>query len=261
MNIAARHHHFAFCRYASTMLLLVWGTLATAGESVAVAVASNFAPAARDLTAAFEQQSDIAVKISAASTGKLYAQISNGAPFDVFLAADAERPAMLEEAGLAITGSRFTYAQGNLVLWSRDPAPKNKDCRERLERLGGRRLAIANPVTAPYGLAAQQTLENLGLWERVEPQLVMGENIAQTLHFVSSGNASLGFIAAAQALDARLPEASCAWAVPTDLHEPIAQQAVLLARGESPAAIAFLKFLKSPAGLSIIEQHGYTLPE
>jgi len=231
-----------------------------ANEPVAVAVASNFATTGRELATEFEQQSGIPVQISSASTGKLYAQITNGALFDVFLAADAKRPQLLEASNHAAPNSRFTYALGSLVLWSRDPDLADADCRAKLTSLGNKRLAIANPEIAPYGMAAQQVLMNINAWGAAKPRLVIGENIAQTLLFVSTGNASLGFISTTQALDERLPVSTCSWDVPENLHQPIAQQAILLNRGNNPAAKAFLEFLQSPSGQAIIERHGYTLP-
>jgi molybdate transport system substrate-binding protein len=255
---------------AVTLLLSVAAVTSTtapaaaANEPVTVAVASNFAPATRDLAAEFEQQTGTSIRISSASTGKLYAQITNGAPFDVFLAADTRRPQLLEDSGHAVANSRTTYAFGRLILWSRDPDLANGDCRAHLAALGSKRLAIANPATAPYGAAAQQVLINIDAWNAVEPRLVTGENVSQTLQYVSSGNASLGFIAATQALDDRLPAATCSWQVPPELHQPIEQQAVLLnrsiAHAKNPAAKAFLEFLHSPVGTAIIEQHGYLLP-
>ncbi|MEE8427514.1 MAG: molybdate ABC transporter substrate-binding protein [Woeseiaceae bacterium] len=237
-------------------------TLDAGAASITVAVASNFTAALHDLAAQFEAESGQTIRVSSGSTGKLYAQITNGAPFDVLLAADVERPRLLEASGHGVAGSRFTYAIGHLVLWSRDAALTGGDCRRQLENLGQQRLAIANPDTAPYGAATRDTLMGLELWERVKPQLVVGENIAQTLQFVASGNARLGFIAATQALDLRLPEATCAWPVPSKLHRAIEQQAILLRRAaENSVASDFLKFLRDATGHAIIERNGYSLPE
>jgi molybdate transport system substrate-binding protein len=247
---------------ASAVWLIGATPFGAGAEPLVVASASNFAPTARDIAARFEADTGQSVRVSSASTGKLYAQITQGAPFDVLLAADAERPRLLEDSGQAAAATRFTYAIGRLVLWSRDPAFSGADCREQLERLDHRRLAIANPDIAPYGEAARETLLKLGLWERVRPQLVVGENIGQTLQFVASGNASLGFIAATQSLDARLPETTCTWPVPPDLHRRIEQQAVLLSRAaENSAALDFMAFLRAAAGRAIIERHGYALPD
>jgi len=245
-----------------TSCLLGLMTCNVGADPITVAVASNFNPAMQDIAARFEIESGQPVRVSSASTGKLYAQITHGAPFDVLLAADAERPQLLEASGHGLAGSRVTYAIGHLVLWSRDPTLAGADCRGQLEKLGQRRVAIANPDTAPYGTAARETLISLDLWARVQPQLVTGENIAQTLHFVSSGNASLGFIAGTQSLDSRLPEATCTWPVPPELHRPIEQQAILLKRAvENSVAADFMDFLTGSAGREIIEHHGYALPD
>ena len=225
---------------------------------MAVAAASNFSAAVQDIAGQFTLGTGYRVRISTASTGKLHAQISNGAPFDLLLAADAERPSLLEESGAAVPGTRFTYAIGELILWSR----QLDDCRGALDKLANRRLAIANPVTAPYGAAAREFLIAAGLWESVRPRLVIGENISQTLHFVASGNAALGFIAQSQLLAPSLPDATCSWPVPDSRHAPIEQQAILLQHGlDNAAAKEFLHFLRSDAGRVIIARHGYRLPE
>jgi molybdate transport system substrate-binding protein len=227
-------------------------------EVVTVAVASNFATAAAEVSAAFHDETGYRLRLSMASTGKLYAQIINGAPFDVLLAADRERPIRLEEADHGVAGTRFTYAIGELVLWSR----RTDDCRASLEGLGTGRIAIANPDTAPYGSAAREFLINAGLWEQVERRLVIGENIVQALQFVATGNAELGFIARAQLHAPALPDATCSWPVPPSTHAPIEQQAVLLARAVSnTTAKRFLGFLRSDAARVIIRRHGYRLPE
>lgn len=237
-------------------------TPSAGAESITVAVASNFTATLHDLAVRFEAESGHSVRVSSASTGVLYAQIANGAPFDVLLAADAERPRLLEADGHGVAGSRFTYAIGHLVLWSRNPALAGADCRARLENLGQQRLAIANPDTAPYGAAARDSLMGLDLWEHVQAQLVVGRNIAQTLQFVASGNASLGFIAGNQMLDKRLPEATCSWPVPPELHNAIEQQAILLRRAaDNSVAADFLSFLRNAAGRTIIERNGYTVPD
>lgn len=242
--------------------LLGMSTLNANAESITVAVASNFRVTIQDIVELFEGDTGHSVRLSFGSTGKLYAQISNGAPFDVLLAADAERPRKLEKSGRSIVGTRFTYAIGRLVLWSRDPALEDSDCRSHLEDLGKDHLAVANPETAPYGAAAREYLMHAGLWERVQAQLVFGENIAQTMQFVASGNASLGFIAEAQTLISGLPTATCTWPVPAELHQPIEQQAILLQRAaDKPTAADFLEFLRSQAVREIIVRHGYALAE
>lgn len=238
--------------------MLLAPVAATAEDYVTVAVASNFGSTAREIAAAFEQASDYEVRITTASTGKLYAQIVNGAPFDLLLAADAERPRRLEAGGDGIPGSRFTYAVGALVLWSRQV----DDCRAALQRQDAGRVAIANPDTAPYGAAARAYLQRAGLWEPLRRRLVIGENIAQTLQFAASGNAQLGFIARSQLQAPSLPAASCSWPVPEETHAPIVQQAIRLRRGAgSEGARAFADFLRGDAGRAIILRHGYRLPE
>ena len=251
-------------RVLSALVACVFGMLTpnAGAESITVAVASNFTTTLHDLAARFEAESGHTVRVSSASTGVLYAQIANGAPFDVLLAADAERPRLLEADGHGVAGSRFTYAIGHLVLWSRNPALTGVDCRAQLENLGQQRLAIANPDTAPYGAAARDSLIGLNLWKRVQAQLVVGRNIAQTLQFVASGNASLGFIAENQMLDKRLPKTTCSWPVPPELHNAIEQQAILLRRAaENSVASDFLSFLRNAAGRAIIEHNGYAVPD
>ena len=219
-----------------------------------MAVASNFSIAMQEIVPEFEATSGARLHVSTASTGKLYAQIVNGAPFDVLLAADRDRPQRLEQSGIAIQGSRFTYAEGKLVLWSRRVA----DCRAALGDLGNDKLAIANPATAPYGLAARQFLEQQRLWDAVAPNLVKGESVAQALQFAATGNATLGFVAESLLLSGAIPEATCSWSVPPSAHAPIEQQAVLLRRGaDNTAAVAFLAFLRSAEGREIIGHHGY----
>ena len=233
--------------------------VAAAGQDyVTVAVASNFGATAREVGAHFARESGYEVRITTASTGQLYAQIVNGAPFDVLLAADTERPRRLEAGSGAVPGTRFTYAVGSLVLWSRQA----DDCQAALQNIDGGLLAIANPETAPYGTAAKSFLQQAGLWESLQDRLVIGENIAQTLQFAASGNAELGFIARSQLRAPSLPPASCSWPVPEAMHAPIDQQAILLRRGAaSDGAAAFLEFLRSDAGRAIILRHGYSLPE
>ena len=231
---------------------------ANAGE-VQVAVAANFTAPMQRIAAEFEKDSGHKATLMSGATGKFYAQISNGAPFEVLLSADDETPARLERDGLAVAGSRFTYATGRLVLWSaREGYVDDKG--DVLKKGDFRHLSIANPKTAPYGAAAIQTLSKLGLLPALEPRFVQGENIAQTHSFIVSGNAELGFIALSQVFrDGRLGSGS-AWIVPANLHEPIRQDAVLLAKGQSnPAAAALLKYLKGDKARSIIKSFGYEL--
>lgn len=235
---------------------------AVAGERLTVAVASNFHATAQEVGRLFSSTTGIDVRISSGSTGKLYAQLIHGAPYDVFLAADSARPKLLEDSGDAINGSRFTYATGSLVLWSADPSLLNEDCRDALVRGAYHHLAIANPLTAPYGLAAKEVLQAEALFDVAERRMVYGENIAQTLHFVATGNATLGLIATSQ-LKAGLPvTTSCSWNVPPSMHSSLDQQAVLLTRSSNvETAGRFLTFMRSPEVVAILERRGYTVPE
>ena len=232
-----------------------------ADDIVRLAVASNFTRTAIELSERFSETSDIDVRISSGSTGKLYAQIVNGAPFDVFLAADSERPRLLEQGGYALEGSRVTYATGALVLWSGDEALTGRECREVLQLGEYRHLAIANPATAPYGAAAKSFLEEAGLWEAARERAVYGENIAQTLHFVATGNATLGFVAAPQLRNRGLPPTSCEWSVPATEESRLDQQLVLLnAAAGNNAARHFVDFLASDVARAIIAASGYGTP-
>ena len=243
-------------------ILILLPGLSAVAEPLTIAVASNFAPAAEAIVTRFMADTGNNVRISKGSTGKLYAQIANGAPYDIFLAADSERPVLLEASGLAVQGTRATYAIGSLVLWSGESKFENADCRKHLEDLGRDHLAIANPDIAPYGAAAREFLIGIGLWERVEPQLVFGENISQALQFVASGNASIGLIARSQSIDRRLPKATCNWPVPEAAHQPLQQQAVLLQRAASnTVAVTFLEFLASSSAREIIVRYGYTVSQ
>lgn len=233
-----------------------------ADPGVTIAVASNFAKTAAEVSSAFTQASGVPVRISPGSTGKLYAQIINGAPFDVFLAADTERPFLLEQSGHTVNGSRRTYATGRLVLWSRDEALRGKDCREVLEQGAYTRLALANPRTAPYGAAARKFLVDAGLWESASKRAVYGENIAQTLQFVATGNAAMGFIALSQVTDPALPAATCSWQVPQAAHRPLQQQLVVLRRAAANVdARRFVEFIESVPARMIISRHGYQVSD
>jgi molybdate transport system substrate-binding protein len=223
-----------------------------------VAVAANFAEVLQALTGAFEQAHDHRLETVAGSTGRLYAQIIHGAPFDVLLAADQERPERLIASGHALAESRFTYAVGRLALWSLNAGGVGSDGGETLRQGGFRKLAIANPKLAPYGAAAVETLAGLAILQRVQPRLVLGENIGQTYAMVATGNADMGFVALSQLRSARHGGSGSLWIVPEALHHPIRQDAVLLIRGRSnPAAEAFLDFLRQPAVRARIEAFGY----
>lgn len=233
-----------------------------ADDVVTVAVASNFAATAAEISATFTEKTGVPVRISPGSTGKLYAQIVNGAPFDVFLAADTERPRLLEQSGHVETGSRQSYAIGSLVLWSRDAALSGESCLDALQQGDFNKLALANPETAPYGSAAREYLKAAGLWEYASSRAVYGENISQTLQFVATGNATLGFVARSQLANTELPTATCTWLVPAASHTALHQQVVLLTRARgNDGARRFVDFLRTPAARGIVEQHGYGLPD
>lgn len=242
------------------LLLLAAITGAAQADQVTVAVAANFTGAIQRLAPDFERATGHTLVASFAATGKFYAQIANGAPFDVLLAADDETPKRLETDGLAVPGTRFTYAIGRLALWS--PQSGVVDRRGDILRTGAiARLAIANPKTAPYGAAAVQTMKKLGVWERLSQRLVYGENVAQTLQFVSSGNATAGFVALAQVRALPASRAGSHWIVPAELHAPLRQDAVLLPRAAGNAgARAFLEYLRSTRARAAIEELGYTPP-
>jgi molybdate transport system substrate-binding protein len=252
--------HYGKRRIAALALLASGAATASHGSQVHVAVAANFAVAAEEIGRAFEAETGHKLLLSTGSTGKLYAQIANGAPFEVFLAADVERPAKLEAVGHAVAGTRFTYALGQLVLWS--PRPGLVDDHGAVLAKGGfRHLALTNPTTAPYGAAARQVLEKLGLWDKLGPLRVQGENVGQTFQFVASGNAELGFIALSQLSTPETPLRGSHWVVPAELHDPLEQQAVLLNPGAGhPAARAFLEFLRGEAAGQILDAHGYGRP-
>jgi molybdate transport system substrate-binding protein len=235
-------------------LSLAQGQGQALGDEVLVVVASNFAGAIKAIAERFEQQTGHDVVLSFGSTGKHYAQIRHGAPYHAFFAADMQRPRLLEEEGRIVPGSRFTYAFGRLVLWS--PQADRVDPHGEVLASGGfARLAIANPRLAPYGAAAQQVLEARGLWDTLQPRLVRGENIGQTYQYVQSGAAELGFVAYSQVRTPDAEPAGSAWIVPETLYQPIEQQAVLLK--DTPAARAFMAFVRSEAAAGIIEGYGY----
>lgn len=225
----------------------------TAGE-IHVAVASNFTNAIKGITKRFEAKTGNKVTLIFGSTGKHYAQIKNGAPFDAFFAADIHRPELLENEGLALSGSRFTYAVGKVVLWSPKAGyvgPQGKV----LVQKDFRHLAIANPKLAPYGKAAREVLQACGTWNELSGRLVYGENISQTYQFVKSGNAELGFVAYSQIKRPGQPIEGSLWEVPQTLYTPIEQQAVLLE--ESEVARAFMIFVRSEEVREIIRGYGY----
>ena len=244
----------------TTLLALTlagWG-LARA-ETVQVAVASNFAAPMQRIVAAFEKDTGHKTALSLGATGKFYAQVRNGAPFAVLLAADDETPARMQKEGLAVTGSAFTYAIGQLVLWSADSSVVDAQGAVLNAPLNGK-LALADPKLAPYGAAALQVLQQRGLADKLRPHFVLGENIAQTFQFVKTGNASMGFVALSQVMQDGKVTSGSAWLVPAALHEPIRQDAVLLQQGaNNPAAKALLQYLRTDAARAVIRAYGYSV--
>jgi molybdate transport system substrate-binding protein len=226
-------------------------------EPVHVAVAANFTAAMKDIAAQFEQNTGHKVVLSFGSSGKLFAQIQHGAPFEVFLSADQAKPRALQEAGMVADNSRFTYAIGALALWSREPGFVD-DKAGRLRDVDFHKLALANPRLAPYGAAAVEVLESMNLVQETKAKWVMGENIAQTYQFTASGNADLGFVALSQIMAEGHIKGGSSWIVPADLYEPIRQDAVLLkSASEDAAAKALLAYLKGDEAKAIIESYGY----
>ncbi len=227
---------------------------ANAAET-SVAVASNFTDAANEIAAAFAEATEHEAVLSFGATGQFYTQITQGAPFEVFIAADDKRPALAVTQGHGVEGTVFTYAIGQLVLYSADEGKVTGA--KTLESDDFEKIAIANPQTAPYGQAAVEAMRSLGVYDTLEPKIVQGQNIGQTYQFVETGNAEIGFVALGQVSQT---EAGSRWIVPQEHYEPIKQDAVLLKTGKNnPAAAAFLEFLKGDEAAAIIEKYGYAL--
>ena len=246
-----------FRRFPAIVFAAILFGAPCAADEIRVAVASNFRYAIEDLAPRFERQTGHDLTLIFGSTGKHYAQIKHGAPFDLFFAADAHRPQLLEEEGLAAPGSRFTYALGKLVLWS--PQPGLVDPKGTMPKDGTfRYLSIANPKLAPYGRATEEVLQVSGLWKSLQRKMVRGENIGQALQFVRSGNAELGFVAYSQIKRPGHLVNGSYWEVPQSLYTPITQQAVLLKEGR--AARDFIAFMHSEEARATIRSYGYTTP-
>ncbi|MCO7516463.1 molybdate ABC transporter substrate-binding protein [Pseudomonas guariconensis] len=228
-------------------------------DEVQVAVAANFTAPIQAIAKDFEKDTGHKLVAAYGATGQFYAQIKNGAPFEVFLAADDTTPAKLEQEKQIVPGSRFTYAIGTLALWSAKPGYVD-DKGEVLKKNEYRHLSIANPKTAPYGLAATQVLDKLQLTEATKAKLVEGQNITQAFQFVSTGNAELGFVALSQIYKDGKVQSGSAWIVPAELHEPIRQDAVILDKGkDNPAAKALVDYLKGPKAAALIKSYGYEI--
>lgn len=229
------------------------------GDTISVAVASNFKDTLKRLADQFEAESGHIIQLSPASSGKHYAQIMHGAPFQLFFSADAERPVLLEQAGFGVPGTRFIYATGETTLWA--PASAG-DCQDVLKSGAFRRLAVANPRTAPYGVAAEEVIAALQLHAVYSSRVVTGENISQAMQFVDSGAADAGFVATSQWLAHPRREEGCNWHIPAAMVTPLHQEVLLLKRGEkSVAARAFLDFVRSPSARQLITSSGYSVPD
>ena len=230
---------------------------AAQAEVVQIAVAANFTAPARALAEIFARTTGHEAKLSFGATGAFYTQIKNGAPFDILLAADDERPIRLEKEGDTVPGSRFTYAVGQLVLWSAKPGFVD-DQGAVLKGGNFNKIAIANPKLAPYGAAAVETMDKLGLAAALTPKLVTGESIGQTYNFIATGNAELGFVALAQVLDGGKLKSGSMWVVPAKYHAPIIQDAVILKRAAAnPGAKAWMALMRSPNTQDFIRSYGY----
>ena len=245
-------------RFAFSLAVLVLSASAQADE-VQAAVAANFTAPMRQIAPVFEQATGHKVVASFGGTGKFYAQIKNGAPFEILLSADDETPTKLAREGAAVAASQFTYAKGKLVLWSAKEAIVD-DKGEVLKQAGFDHIALANPKLAPYGAAAVEAMKALGVHDSLAPKFVTAENIGQTFQFVKSGNALLGFVALSQvARDNKLTEGS-AWVLPANLYQPIKQDAIVLDKGKGkPAAEALMKFLRGDQARAVIRAYGYDL--
>lgn len=247
-----------FSTYVIALLLLAISITSRADE-VQIAVAANFTAPSKLIAESFERDTGHKAQLAFGATGKFYAQIKNGAPFEVLLSADDETPARLEKEGAAVVGTRFTYATGRLVLWSAKPGYVD-DKGEVLRKGDFKHVSIANPKLAPYGLAAMEVVSALKLADAIQPKIVQAENIAQAHQFIVSGNAEIGFIALSQvSRDGRIPEGS-AWLVPANLHQPIRQDAAILEKGRGkPAAEAWMKYLRGDKARAVIKSFGYEI--
>lgn len=231
-------------------------------ETTLAAVASDFTKPMNEIATAFKKATGHEAKLSFGSSGKAFAQIQSGAPYEIYLSASEKYPIELEKSGYAVADSRFVYAIGKLVLWSATPG--YVDDQGKTLKIGNfKHIALADPTHAPYGVVAEEAMKNLGVLEKLRPLFVMGENISQTFQFISSGNAELGFIGLAQVIDVNTGKIGngSGWIIPDNLHSPFRQSAVLLKKGaENPAALALMDFLKFPPALAIIQKYGFGLP-
>ncbi|MDO9163286.1 MAG: molybdate ABC transporter substrate-binding protein [Methylococcaceae bacterium] len=250
-----------FRPFIATWLILLAPTSWAA--TTLVAVASDFTKPMTEIAAAFEKATGHSAKLSFGSSGKAFAQIQSGAPFEVYLSASEKYPLELEKTGFTVSDTHFVYAIGKLVLWS--AMPGYVDDQGKILTTGNfKHVALADPAHAPYGVVAEDVMKSLGVLDKLRPLFVMGENISQTYQFVSTGNAELGFVGLAQVIDVNNGKigSGSGWIIPDNLHSPFRQMAVLLKTGaENPAALALVDFLKSPTALAIIEKYGFGLPK
>ncbi len=238
--------------------VLMFSSFCLQAEVVNVAVASNFTPALKQLATDFENKTGHHLRISSGSSGKLFAQITHGAPFDIFLSADEERPDLLVKATRAKAENTYIYALGRLLLLSNIQA---ENCQNILHSKQLMRLAIANPATAPYGSASREVLVHLGVWQGLQPKLATGENIMQAMQYVVTRNAQAGFVAKSLLHMGKAIDNSCIWEVPAELHPPIRQKMLLLNKaGNKAAALSFMQYMRSPAARKIIQSAGYDVP-
>jgi molybdate transport system substrate-binding protein len=256
--ISNKEHTMKTPRIFAALIAFAFTGAASADE-IQVAVAANFTAPMQKIAADFEKDTGHKAMLAFGATGKFYAQIKNGAPFEILLAADDETPAKLEKEGAAVAGSRFTYAIGKLVLWSAKPGFVD-DKGEVLKSGNFTHVSLANPKLAPYGAAAVEALTALKLLDAVQPKFVQAENISQAYQFVATGNAELGFVALSQVMkDGKIAEGS-AWIVPGSLYQPIRQDAVVLDKGRNkPAAEALMKYLKGDKARAVIKSYGYDI--
>lgn len=235
-------------------------TGSASADEVRIAVATNFLAPLKEIVARFTVETGHKATISSGSTGKLYTQIVNGAPFDLLFAADNVHPGLLEDKGLSVSGTRFVYAVGRLALWSSDPGLIKSNGADTLREKKFNHLAMANPKTAPYGKAALQVMQVLGIWSELSPLIVTGEDIGQTFQFVASKNAELGFIAMSQLMAYDNSKGHSRWVVPGSLYDPIRQEVILLKQGGgNPAALALMKYVQTMKAGDIVERYGYGL--